>query len=188
MDVRECLLTRRSIRKYKDDPIPDEVLERIMEGTLAAPSASNRQHWYFVVVRTPQGMAELHEVMAEMKKEVVPHILKKYERFPQVAAEAAAFLQGFGRAPVCVLAFYLRQDFAGDEGMQSVSAAIENLLLAAWSEGVGSCWMAAPKGIGSLLEEKYAPDKGEFIAAVSLGYPERVPDMPPRKSGRCVYL
>ena len=44
MDARECLLTRRSVRKYRTDPIPREVLERIMEAAVAAPSAINFQH------------------------------------------------------------------------------------------------------------------------------------------------
>ena len=47
MDARECLLTRRSVRKYKPDPVPDEVLERVLECAAAAPSAINLQHWHF---------------------------------------------------------------------------------------------------------------------------------------------
>lgn len=188
MDARECLLTRRSVRRYKNDPIPDEVLERIMEGTLAAPSASNRQHWYFVVVRSPEAMAELRQVMGKMEETVLPAIRKQYEKHPEVAAETVAFLRGFGNAPVCVLAFCLKPEYSDEGGRQSVAAAIENLLLAAWNEGVGSCWMAAPYGIAPDLKERYAPGKGEFVAAISLGYPERVPAMPPRKPGRCEYI
>ena len=45
MDVRECLLTRRSIRKYKNEPLSDELLQRILEPAMAAPSAVNRQNW-----------------------------------------------------------------------------------------------------------------------------------------------
>lgn len=188
MNVRECLLTRRSIRRYKSDPIPTKVLERIMEGAMAAPSASNRQQWYFVVVHTPEAMDELRQVMGEMEREVLPHILEKYRKFPEVAAETVAFLRGFGNAPACALAFCLRDEMSDGEHLHSVCAAVENLLLAAWDEGVGSCWMAAPLGIAPTLKERYAPDKGDFVAAISLGYPERVPAMPPRKSGRCVYL
>ena len=50
MNAMECLLTRRSIRKYKSDPIPRETLEEILAAACCAPSAINMQHWYFVVI------------------------------------------------------------------------------------------------------------------------------------------
>ena len=188
MEARECLLNRRSVRRYLSDPVPDEVLERIMECALAAPSATNRQHWYFVVVRSPEGMEELHQIMKGMEDTVLPALLKQYSKFPEVAAETIAFLRGFGNAPACVLAFCLKPEYSTEAGRQSVCAAIENLLLGAWSEGVGTCWMAAPWGIAPQLQERYAPGKGDFVAAISLGYPERVPAMPARKPGRCEYI
>ena len=53
MDAMQCLLTRRSIRKYKNDPIPEETMREVMEAALYAPSAINLQHWYFVVIQSP---------------------------------------------------------------------------------------------------------------------------------------
>ena len=88
---------------------------------------------------------------------------------------------------MCILAFFLRDDYPDRDGaMQSVSAAIENILLSAWDKGVGSCWLSAPQrmGFGPELRERFAPDKGEFVAAITLGYPEQVPKMPPRRDGR----
>ena len=54
MDTREALMTRRSIRRYKADPIPEADLKDILETGLAAPSAINLQHWYFVAVQSPE--------------------------------------------------------------------------------------------------------------------------------------
>ena len=70
--------------------------------------------------------------------------------------------------------------------MQSVSAAIENVLLAAWDKGIGSCWLSAPQrmGFGPAFQARFAPDKGEFVAAITLGYPDQQPKMPPRREGR----
>ena len=64
--------------------------------------------------------------------------------------------------------------------------ALENLLLAAWDKGIGSCWLSAPQrmGFGPALQERFAPDKGEFVAMVTLGYPDQAPKMPPRRDGR----
>ena len=58
MDAMECLFTRRSIRMYKHDPIPEETLKEILAAAACAPSAVNMQHWYFVVIRTPEKMEE----------------------------------------------------------------------------------------------------------------------------------
>ena len=59
METREALLTRRSIRRYKPDPIPEEDLREILEAGLYAPSAINLQHWYFVAVQNPQALDEI---------------------------------------------------------------------------------------------------------------------------------
>ena len=88
---------------------------------------------------------------------------------------------------MCVLAFFLRDDYPDRDGaMQSVSAALENLLLAAHAKGLGSCWLSAPQrmGFGPEIRARFAPDKGEFVAAVTLGWPDQSPKMPPRREGR----
>lgn len=74
--------------------------------------------------------------------------------------------------------------------MQSVSAALENLMLAAWAKGVGSCWMSAAQRMGysDEIRRKFAPGKGEFVAAITLGYPDQAPKMPPRREGRCDFI
>src|SRR5699024_7574294 len=59
MEAREALLTRRSIRRYTPDPISETDLKAILEAGLAAPSAINLQHWYFVAVQNPQALDEI---------------------------------------------------------------------------------------------------------------------------------
>ena len=63
MEAREALLTRRSIRRYKPDPISEEDLKEILEAGLSAPSAVNMQHWYFVAVQSPEALDEVKAVM-----------------------------------------------------------------------------------------------------------------------------
>ena len=63
MDTREALMTRRSIRRYKADPIPENDLKEILEAGLAAPSAINLQHWYFVAVQSPEALEEVRQIM-----------------------------------------------------------------------------------------------------------------------------
>lgn len=191
MDARECLLTRRSVRKYKDDPVPDEVLERVLECALAAPSAINLQHWHFVVLRSPEAMARLREIMGRVTEKFRPVLEARFAGRPETVRETEHFLVSLGGAPVCVLAYFLKDSYPDRDGaMQSVSAALENLLLGAWAEGLGTCWMSAPQrmGFGEELRAAFAPDKGEFVAAVSLGWPGQAPKMPPHREGRVTWM
>lgn len=187
MDARECMLTRRSVRKYKNEPLSDELILKILEPALAAPSAVNLQHWHFVVLRSPVAMYSFRTIMYQVMLEVSESLRERFAKHPKVIEETQNFLVSLGNAPVCVLAFQLKEDFNGDSGaLQSVSAAIENLLLSAWNEGVGTCWMS-PRISDALKKEiqnTFAPDKGEFVAAVTMGWPDQQPKMPPRKEGR----
>lgn len=187
METREVLLTRRSIRKYKPDPIDPQALTEIIEAGLYAPSAINLQHWYFVVVQSPQAMERLRGIMGGVFGKFKPVLEARFAKNPEAIEETHRFLDSLGGAPVCVLAFFLKPDYPDRDGaMQSVSAAIENLLLAAWDKGIGSCWLSAAQrmGFGPRLQEAFAPDKGEFVAAITLGYPDQSPKAPRRREGR----
>jgi len=191
METRDTLLGRRSIRVYRPDPIPQEVLEEILEAALAAPSAINLQPWYFVAVQSPEAMDEVRAVMGGVVERFTPVLEERFRRNPEQVGITNRFLSTLGGAPVCLLAFLLKSDYPDRDGvMQSVSAAIENVLLAAWDRGIGSCWMTAPKrmGFGPVLQERFAPGKGEFVAAITLGYPDQAPKMPSRREGRYIIV
>ena len=187
MNTMEALLTRRSIRRYKPDPIPAQDLREILAAGAAAPSAVNMQHWYFVAVQSPEAMQEIKDIMGGVVDKFRPVLEERFSRNPEQVGITNRFMSTLGGAPVCVLVFLLKPDYPDRDGaMQSVSAAIENLLLAAWDKGIGSCWLSAPQrmGFGPALQERFAPDKGEFVAMVTLGYPDQTPKMPPRRDGR----
>ncbi|WP_130868668.1 nitroreductase family protein [Intestinimonas massiliensis (ex Afouda et al. 2020)] len=187
METRETLLTRRSVRRYKSDPIPESDLREILEAGLYAPSAINLQHWYFVAVQSPEAMEDVRQIMSGVVDKFLPVLEERFARNPEQIGITNKFLSTLGGAPVCVLVFMLKPDYPDRDGaMQSVSAAIENVLLAAWDKGIGSCWLSAPQrmGFGPAFQARFAPDKGEFVAAITLGYPDQQPKMPPRREGR----
>ena len=72
MDTLECLVTRRSVRKYKPDPIPRQELEEILAAAACAPSAVNLQPWYLVAVCSPEGMAEFRDTMRQVAVKTRP--------------------------------------------------------------------------------------------------------------------
>ena len=81
----------------------------------------------------------------------------------------------------------LKEDYPEKSAaLESVSAAVQNMLLMAFDKGIGSCWKTAPIGAGmdDELRRKFAPDRGEFVAAVTMGYHVSVPKAPKRKEGR----
>ena len=180
---------RRSIRKYLDISISKEDIKEILESAIKAPSAKNRQPWKFIVV---QGNAK-DEVMQEFRKG-----LFREENGDGIFGEDGGYLNGaketakiMEQAPVIifVLNTYGRdlmrarsvQDYVFDScNIQSISAAIENMLLAATEKGIGSLWIAdIYYAYFELLE--WLGGKGELIAAVALGYPTKIPPARPRK-------
>ena len=188
METREALAGRRSVRLYRKDlPVSQEDLTAILDSACMAPSAINLQHWYFVVLRSEEAMSDFKAIMRRVSDKFHPILKDRFAKNPETIRDTETFLSSLGGAPVCILAFFLKNDYPDRDGaMQSVSAAIENVLLAAWDKGIGSCWLSAPQrmGFGPAFQERFAPDKGEFVAAITLGYPDQQPKMPPRREGR----
>ncbi len=188
METREALAGRRSVRLYRKDlPVSQEDLTAILDSACMAPSAINLQHWYFVVLRSEEAMSDFKAIMRRVSDKFHPILKDRFAKNPETIRDTETFLSSLGGAPVCILAFFLKNDYPDRDGaMQSVSAALENLMLAAWDRGLGTCWMSAPQrmGFGPEIQERFAPGKGEFVAAVTLGYPEKVGPMPRRREGR----
>lgn len=110
---------------------------------------------------------------------------------PEVVNDTSRFIKSLGDANVCVLAFVLKpSDEIDMNNVQAISAAIQNLCLMGYDKGVGSCWMTAPvdAGFGDVLSSQFAPDKGNLIAAVTLGYSAINAKAPRRKEGRYIII
>jgi F420 biosynthesis protein FbiB-like protein len=183
MQTLEAIAQRRSIRKFKDEPLPEETLRQILAAAVQAPSGKNYQPWRFVVVQGKQ------------RKEMVLAMREGIDRLeeqgvnPGSARNSARIME---EAPVTVFVFnpYHRYEDPLDEvgdylmnlvHVQSVGAAIQNMLLAATELGVGSLWIC---DVFFAYEELCAwlGSNRELIAAVSLGYADEKPPARPRKS------
>ncbi|MGI6633275.1 MAG: nitroreductase family protein [Bacillota bacterium] len=154
MDVLEAIKKRRSIRKYKVDAIPEDVLNSILECARYAPSAGNRQPWTFIVVKSQ-----------EIRNQLV---------------EAAGNQPMLAQAPV-VIVTCADLEVSGaryeDRGrtlyaFQDTAAAIENMMLAAVSYGLGTCWVGAFREteVRKILE---LPPNLKPVAMMPLGYPDQ---------------
>lgn len=121
MDFYEVIKTRRSVRNYKPDPVPEDALKRIAEAVSLAPSACNLQPWSFRIVINP----DLRQKIASI-----------YSR-PWLA-EAPAIAVALGNSETCWKRLEGEPAIAIDIGI-----AMEHLVLAAAAEGLGTCWVCA---------------------------------------------
>ncbi|MBR1456910.1 MAG: nitroreductase family protein [Oscillospiraceae bacterium] len=194
MELKEAVWTRRSVRKFDPTPIEHEVLEEILQGALMAPSAVNLQPWHFVVLESAEAVEEYRAIMREGAKGFLPTLEKRFPDHPEVVEETMSFLSSCGGAPVVVLAFLNKPAFnerrKSSSHVQSVAAAIQNLVLLAWDKGISSCWTGAPlsAGVDGEIEARFAPEHGDFVAAICMGYSQLTPKAPRRKTDRVVFL
>lgn len=188
MEVLEAIKTRRSVRKYEDKNIELSLLTELLEAACWAPSSLNLQPWYFVAVKDKGEQAKILEIMSEVANYKKTELEKVFASSPEVIAETVAFFRSLGKANVIIMAF-AQKEYEEDKKsaiIQSVAAACQNLALAAHAKGLGTCWMAAPTRYEFVqnFAKTYAPEKGELIAMMALGYKASEPKAPKRKDAR----
>jgi nitroreductase len=170
METFDTIAKRQSIRKFKDDPIPQDVLDQILKAATLAPSGKNKQPWKFYVVRGEKRA----EMIAEMQKG-----MDRLRAQGVNTGSARYTIRVLAQAPVTVVVFnpFSRHPLLPRD---TLGAAIQNMLLAATDLGVGSLWIC---DVYFGYEELCAwlGEKGEMIAAVALGYPDHKPRFRPRK-------
>jgi len=171
MEVMEAIRTRRSIRKFKPDPVDEELLMKVLEAARWAPSWANTQCWRFVVVRDPKIKEELAGTLESLnpRNPAIPAI-----RSAPVVIAICAELGKSG--------FYRGQPATekGDWYMFDAALAAQNLVLAAHSLGLGTVHVGFFDGrkAAEILE---VPEGMAVVELVPLGWPDEKPSEPPRK-------
>jgi nitroreductase len=182
MNTLEAIAARRSIRKFKSDPIPEAVLQKVLTAAIQAPSGKNRQPWQFIVVQGEK-RAEMIRIMREgIAREKArgedPGSSEWTTNVMEQAPVTVFILNPHGTHPW--LAHSISQNFDDLVNVQSVGAAIQNMLLAAQDLGLGSLWICdvfyAYEALLAWLGESC-----QMVAAVSLGYADEAPAARPRK-------
>jgi nitroreductase len=147
----DIIYARRSIRKYKDTPVPREILETLLKAAMAAPTATNAQPWEFVVVTNPETLAKLRSGLP----------------FAKMNAPAVICVLGSERMQ--------RSKIGSRFWVQDCSAATENILLAATALGLGSVWVGVhPITIftNHVKRTLNLPDGVTPLNLIFLGYPD----------------
>ena len=186
MDLYTAIEGRRSIRKFKPDPVPKPILEKVMTAGIWAPSGMNRQNWHFMVL-TGQHKDALVKIVAESYEHVEPVLHDVFAENPKVIDFTKKFFQTLGGAPVVVFAYYTPNKEKPETSIQTVAAAIQNLLLAAHAEGLGACWMTGPVHVSEKINAHLGILDKVLVAVIPLGYPDQTPPAPKRKPNRIVF-
>lgn len=162
MSILKIIKERRSVRDFEKRDIPEDVIDKLIDALIWAPSAGNLQSRKFYFVRD-----------GKLKRELASAALN--QRF---IAEAPLVVVGCTDSRI-----YSRY---GDRGVnlyaiQDVACSIMNMMLLAWENGLGSVWVGAFRE-GEVAEVLELPDNLRPVAIVPVGYPSRIPSPPPRVS------
>ncbi len=163
MELFEAIKGRRSIRKFKEETPDEELIEKIVEAGIWAPSAGDLQSWNAVIVKD-------HQI--------------------KIQIAIAAYVQEFiTKAPVIIVVCANQANAGaryGERGrelycIQDAACAAQNMILSAYALGLGAAWIGAFKedDIAELLD---LPDYLRPVALIPLGYPDEEPEAPPRRS------
>ena len=180
MNVLEAIANRRSIRRFKNTPVPRAMIEKLIEVTGQAPSAKNRQPWRFAVL---QGAAK--DKLARLMVEEAARIKATGDDIGSAEWSARVIAQ----APVTILVFNAAHEHDGlffenpiynAPDIQSIGGAIQTMLLAAEDMGLGTLWIADVLYAYSAIRD-WVGRRQELVAAVTLGYADEAPGPRPRR-------
>ena len=155
MNCVEKMYTRRSIRKYKDEPVPEDVINSILEAGRLSPSAVNRQPWHFVVVKDQKIKEEIYH--------------ERYSPFIKTA-------------DFTVVGLYLPSEALTEKlSLIDVTIALQSMVTAAWMHDIGSCWIGGfnEEKIKKTLN---LPEEAKIVCLVSFGVPDEEPAQRPKKT------
>lgn len=174
--VVETILTRRSVRKYLPQAVERAKMERIVECGLYAPNAMNKQPWEVRIVDSPEFINGVTELFKQAN--------------PQQAADPG-FKNMFRNAPTVV---FVGRDTTSATAAFDCGLLSENMMLAAWSMGIGSCclggpahFMRSPEAAGYLRRLAFS-EGYELLYCIAFGYPDEAPSAKPRDTSKVKFV
>lgn len=184
MDVFSCIATRHSTRKFKEEPVPQEVLDKVIEAGRQAPSGKHKNQSRFIVIRKKEVLQELIALVQQefAKMEVTPENDDNFGGAIRAAKKGGyAFMYN---APVLIVVANKR-DYGNRYA--DVSCAMQNMMLAANALDLGSCWINQLRWLQdnpvlrAYLQKLGMAEDEEVCASLSIGYPDTPDGLPGRR-------
>jgi len=191
-DILDVLVSRKSIRRYKSDPVPEELIDKILEAARWAPTGENYQPWRFIVIRDPETknkIGDLAKLGSGSRMTTWYCLGEMQERFTKIEdpvkrAEVLRFMYSgevseFAKQAPLVIAVIGTLMEGSVDVPYDLSAAAENILLEAHSLGLGACWVHGPvastrdaKKFKNILNIPTGIGEYKVIAYIAIGWPK----------------
>jgi nitroreductase len=188
MNIYEAIRNRRSHRFYKPDMPSRQILEKVIEAALWAPSGMNLQDWE-IAVMAGQVRDEFVQLVSQATRFLLPELQKA--GVPEKAQDMAMkFFKNLGGAPVVIAVTIgkMPQDPTNLANIQSGAALFQNLILAAHAEGLGTCWMTGASFVETEILKFLGKEDKQLLAITPIGYSAKEPPVPPRKGREVRWL
>lgn len=174
--VVETIMTRRSVRQYKPQAVEREKMQTIVECGINAPNAMNKQLW---------------EVRVVDNADYINGVTELYKKANPKAAEDPAFKNMFRNAPTVV---FIGHDTKSESSPFDCGLLAENMMISAWSMGIGSCCLGSPARFMKTPEaaeylQKLGFSEGyELLYCIGFGYPDEAPAAKPREAAKVKFV
>ena len=174
--VVETIMTRRSVRQYKPQAVEREKMQTIVECGINAPNAMNKQPW---------------EVRVVANADYINGVTELYKKANPKAAEDPAFKNMFRNAPTVV---FIGHDTESESSPFDCGLLAENMMISAWSMGIGSCCLGSPARFMKTPEaaeylQKLGFSEGyELLYCIGFGYPDEAPAAKPREAAKVKFV
>ncbi|MBW2971388.1 nitroreductase [Candidatus Woesearchaeota archaeon] len=171
--VIEAIYRRRSIRNFQDKQVPKDIIDEILNAAVMAPSARNTQPWHFTIVEGKDRIYELGKKVTELQK-------KHAEEFRLISSIIPAKFIFHGAPLLIIISGKKDYKWLKDD----VNLAVQNMFLAAYSLGIGSCWIGFAKVFEkdhNIKNELGIPDDMEIVAPLIFGYPSKTDAKIPKR-------
>jgi nitroreductase len=185
MDINEAIVGRRAVREYTAQAVDDRIINHLIDAAVNAPSAVNQQPWSFTVVRD-QGL--LDRVSERAKR----HMIATMEGSPHAdhfrVRLSDPHFQVFYHAPVLILISAVAE---GQWIVEDCALAAQNLMLAAYANGLGSCWIGFAQGFLNTPDGKRMLDLPPAcvpVAPIIVGHPKAAPPTVARNAPRVRWI
>jgi len=185
MDLIEAIAGRRAVREYTHEIVDEKTIHRLIDAAVRAPSAVNRQPWTFTIVRD-------QVVLDRISREAKSHMLAtmplntQSDHFRPLLTDPN--FQIFYHAPVLIL---ISADSAGSWNVEDCALAAENLMLAAYAAGLGSCWIGFAQSFLNSSTGKNMlgiPAAWVPVAPIIVGHPKAPPPPVTRKAPKVRWI
>ncbi len=185
MDVQDAILGRRAVREYTGQTVDEGTIRRLIAAAVQAPSAVNQQPWTFVVVRE---RSRLDRISREAKAHMLATMPADAHSARLRSLLGDPNFDIFHHAPALIV---ISASAQGPWIVEDCALAAENLMLAAFAEGLGTCWIGFAQSYLNTAEGKAslgAPKAWAPVAPIVVGHPRRAPPPVPRKEPEILWV